>query len=398
MTALAASTLGIKVTDNINKRMSLTLLLIFTFIALLAIETGYIPLARKNKWSTERNRRSDGHPVTVIGGGIIFYIAMVIWCLAMGIIYRYVDVGSNFIVGLTMVASCSFADDLMQLKVWIRLVVQFVAVAFLGLQYDVLALPWFVWPCFLLLTVAFVNAYNFMDGINGITAAYSLSVLSILLWVNTFQVHFMPGSMIAMALIALVVFAFFNYRKRARVFAGDVGSITMGYIVASVLVYYMLETGYVTALIMISVYGVDTALTVLRRLSEGENIFRPHRKHIYQMLNYVWKCSQLKIANGYALLQIAITLGYLQMQTPMGRALYCMVILSALATLYFILMMASENKRRRIGSTRSVRRERNASVDGERRKRKASAPDIIATRQENSGKHCPQTFDGGSWN
>jgi len=377
--------------------MSLTLLFIFTFIALLAIEIGYIPLARKNKWSTERNRRSDGHPVTVIGGGIIFYIAMVIWCLAMGIIYRQADTCSNFIVGLTMVASCSFADDLLQLKVWIRLVVQFVAVTFLGLQYDVFAFPWFVWPCFLLLTVAFVNAYNFMDGINGITAAYSISVLSILLWVNTYQVHFMPGSMIVMALIALLIFAFFNYRKHARVFAGDVGSITIGYIVASVLVYYMLETDCLTAPIMVSVYGVDTFMTVLRRISEGENIFKPHRKHIYQMLNYVWKCSQLKIANGYAMLQIAITIGYLQMQTQQERAVYCTAILSALTALYFVLMMASENKRRRI-DTHHARNERTAMADGKRHKRKTSVPDAIAARQEKPSQHYPQTFNGGSWN
>lgn len=328
--------------------MPITLLFILSFIALLAIEMAYIPLARKNKWSTERNRRADGHPVTVIGGGIIFYIAMVIWCLAMGFIYRQTEIAANFIVGLTMVAACSFADDLMQLKVSIRLIVQFVAVTFLGMQCALFDMPWIVWTGFLICTVGFVNAYNFMDGINGITAAYSICVLGVFLYIDIFVTDFIPGSFIAMALISLIIFAFFNYRKRALVFAGDVGSITMGFIVATVLLYYILATAELTAVIFISVYGVDTFLTVLRRASEGENIFKSHRKHIYQLLNYVWKCPQLNIANGYALLQTAISIGYLYMDNPKDKTIYCAISFICLTALYFILMMASENKRRLI--------------------------------------------------
>ncbi|MCM1320192.1 MAG: hypothetical protein NC217_07400 [Muribaculaceae bacterium] len=328
--------------------MQLILLFILTFIGLLAIELIYIPLARKNRWSTERNRREDSHPVTVIGGGIIFYISMVIWCLALGIIYNQVYLWSNFIVGITMLAACSFADDILQLKVWIRLVVQFVAVTFLGLQCGAFNQEWYIWLMLLLCTVGFVNGYNFMDGINGITAAYSIAVLGLFLYVDMTGTQFVPGSMIAMAIISVIIFAFFNFRKRPVVFAGDVGSITMGYIVATVLIYYILQTHTLTALIMVSVYGVDTFMTVVRRASEGENIFKPHRKHIYQLLNYVWRCSQLRIAVGYALLQLGISIGYLYMRTNEEQIIYCAAVLICLTGLYFILMMASENKRRRI--------------------------------------------------
>lgn len=332
--------------------MSLPLLFIFTFVILLAIEIGYIPLARKNGWSTERNKRSDGHPVTVIGGGVIFYIAMVIWSLSMGIIYRQTEIGANFLVGITMLAACSFADDLMQLKVWIRLVVQFVAVLFLGFQCSLFDQPPVMWPVSMICTVGFVNAYNFMDGINGITAAYSIAVLGLFTYINTQIVHFMPGSLIIMALISLVIFGFFNYRRRALVFAGDVGSITMGYIVATVLIYYILETHTLTAIIFVAVYGVDTFMTVVRRASEGDNIFKPHRKHIYQMLNYVWRTPQRSIAFGYSALQLVISAGYLMIRTHQERVMYCLIVTACLTALYFILMMASESRRRRIEQRR----------------------------------------------
>lgn len=336
--------------------MPLALLFIFTFIILLAIELAYIPFAKRNGWSTERNRRADGHPITVVGGGIIFYISMVIWSLAMGAIYHQSEIGANFIVGLTMLAACSFADDVLLLKVWIRLVVQFVAVLFLGFQCSVFMQPLLLWPVFLICSVAFINAYNFMDGINGITAAYSVSVLGFFLYINSYVHHFISGSLIIMALISLLIFAFFNYRKRALVFAGDVGSITMGYIVAAVLIYYILEMHSLTAIIFVSVYGVDTLLTVVRRAAEGENILIPHRKHIYQLLCHVWRFNQLKVATGYALLQLLISIGYLHCESHIERILYFIVVSGILSIAYFIIMIASENKRRSL----ELRRNKNA--------------------------------------
>lgn len=381
--------------------MQLSLLFIFTFVILLAIELGYIPLARANGWSTERNRRADGHPVTVIGGGIIFYIAMVIWSLSMGILYQQTELGANFLVGITMLAACSFADDLMQLKVWIRLVVQFIAVLFLGIQCAVFNQSALMWPVFMICTVAFVNAYNFMDGINGITASYSITVLGLFLYINTYMHHFMPGSMIAMALISLCIFAFFNFRRRALVFAGDVGSITMGYIVATVLIEYILESHSMTAIIFVSVYGVDTFITVVRRASEGENIFKPHRKHIYQMLNYVWRVPQRSIAVGYALLQLAISLIYLGIGDRQIRMVYCLCVVGILTALYFILMMASESRRRNIEERRARHAEMTAGASVNKRRRRKGG----ATRKADKGRNTqigversPRPFKTENWN
>lgn len=324
------------------------LLYILTFVLLAAVEVAYLPIARRNHWTTERNRRADGHPVTPIGGGVVFYVAMVVWAISMSIIYRRPDIGGGFIIGLTMLAACSFADDLLQLKVWIRLVVQFVAVIFLGLQCMAFHAPILLWPAYILCAVAFINAYNFMDGINGITAAYSLVVLGVFLYIDQYVMNFISGSLLIMALGAVVVFGFFNFRQRARVFAGDVGSISMGFIICYALVSYILARGSLTAIIFVSVYGVDTFITVVRRAAEGENILRSHRKHIYQLLTGIWHVGQLKVATGYALLQLAISACYLYFcTTALAQKVYFVAVVAALTGLYFILMIASEARRLR---------------------------------------------------
>lgn len=343
------------------------LVYILAALMLLGIELAYIPIARRNRWSTERNRRADNHPVTVVGGGIIFYVGMVIWNVATGLVYGDNMPSANFIVGLTMLAACSFADDLMQLKVWIRLVVQTVATIFLGFQCIGFGVPLWLWPLYLLCTVGFINAYNFMDGINGITAAYSMVTLGTFMYLNQYVMHFVSGSMIMIAFISVVIFAFFNFRRRAIVFAGDVGSICMGFIVATLVIDYIVTTGDYLGFIFVIVYGVDTFLTVFRRLAEGENIFMPHRKHIYQLLCHVWKVGQLKVAVGYALLQGAISAVYIMLPAHgYDRAVDVSVTGIVLVAAYFVIMMASESRRRHIQLMYESRRRRH----GKRRRRK----------------------------
>lgn len=328
------------------------LLYILTFALLLCLEIAYIGIARRNHWTTEHNNRADGHPVTVVGGGIIFYIAMLIWSVSTGFMYDSNSLSSNFIVGLTMLAACSFADDLLQLKVGTRLVVQLVATLFLAFQCFSFSIPFWYIPIFLICTVGFINAYNFMDGINGITAAYSLVVLGTFLYINIDIIHFASGSMIALAIISVFIFALFNFRRRALVFAGDVGSISMGYTIAALVVTYMYATADYSGFVFVIVYGVDTTLTVLRRAAEGENIFMPHRKHVYQLLCHVRRVGQLRTASGYALLQLAISIGYLQIPRTchMGQWIYATAVIAALAVVWFIIVMSTASLQRRCGS------------------------------------------------
>ena len=110
------------------------LFFIISFMILIVSELYYIHRAKIHNWTSAKNQRTDGHPVAVVGGGFIFYLAIVLWSLGAGWIYDPSEAMSALMVGSTMLAACSFADDILQLKIWIRLVVQFIAIAFLCFQ------------------------------------------------------------------------------------------------------------------------------------------------------------------------------------------------------------------------------------------------------------------------
>ncbi len=300
-------------------------------------------LARHNGWTTARNRRRDGHPVTAIGGGVIFYIGMVIWSLGMGVIYDIEAPGSYFLIGLTMLAITSFIDDITSLPVSLRLVVQFVASTFLCFGFW----PIYAFPLaavlYIIAVVGFVNGYNFMDGINGITASYSFVVLSVLLYLNILN-PFFSGSFIAIALGSTLIFGIFNFRRHALTFAGDVGSISMGFIIATLLTQYCLTQRSVFGTVMVSVYIVDIFATILRRIIEGDNIFRAHRKHIYERLYFVWRIPQLLISTLYALLQAGISIGYVLLPDAHAQLLYFLSVYGALTLLYIIMMVLTERR------------------------------------------------------
>ena len=243
-----------------------------------------------------------------------------------------------------MLAACSFFDDLLQLKVWIRLVVQFISVMFLVFQFNLFSMPLWVVACFMIFAVGIINGYNFMDGINGITAAYSVSVLGIFLYINTYTLHFISGLMILFALMSVVVFGFFNFRNRAIAFSGDVGSICMGYIIVVILTSYILTVKDFSAIIFIIVYLTDIVMTILRRIIEKENIFRPHHKHIYQLLNRNWGINQLKLASCYSFLQIVISVLYLHISEDMKW--YYFIVTSMLLVVAYIAIAYITHKKK----------------------------------------------------
>lgn len=292
------------------------MIITYTIISLIIIIIAlyyYISRAKKHGWTSDHNEQTDGHPTAIIGGGFIFYLSIILWSIGVDWLYEPSESMSHMIVGLTMLAACSFADDILKLKIWIRLVVQFIATLFLCAQLSSLTTPLPItgWIIFMICSVGFTNAYNFMDGINGMTGLYSITLLSIFLWYNLNVFHFISGTFILFALISALVFTILNCRKRAIIFCGDVGSISMGYIIVTILSYLIISTSDVTAIAFVLVYGVDTTLTIIRRIIERENIFQSHNKHLYQILNRTFGLNQVAISIGYSITQLIISIGYL---------------------------------------------------------------------------------------
>ena len=136
-----------------------------------------------------------------------------------------------------------------------------------------------------------------MDGINGITAGYSLAVLIPLLLLNL-QKEFVLSSFIAVTILSVLVFSIFNFRpkNKARCFAGDVGSVGIAFILLFLIGCLIVRTRDITWLIFLIVYGVDGCCTIVHRIFLHENLGEAHRKHAYQLLANELRMSHVTVA------------------------------------------------------------------------------------------------------
>jgi UDP-N-acetylmuramyl pentapeptide phosphotransferase/UDP-N-acetylglucosamine-1-phosphate transferase len=138
------------------------------------------------------------------------------------------------------------------------------------------------------------------------TGLYSLVILAALQYVNCRIIAFTPPDFINYVLIACIVFLFFNFRRRAKCFAGDVGSLGIAFWIVTLLLQLMLKSHSIVWILFLSVYGVDTVCTILHRLYLKQNIFEAHRLHFYQILSNEKGVSHLKVSSLYAIVQLLI--------------------------------------------------------------------------------------------
>ena len=328
---------------------------IIIFVLLLVAELVYFRIADKCNIIDKPNQRSSHSTIVLRGGGIIFLIGAWMWSLFFGFHYPW------FLAGLTLVAGVSFVDDIHSLPDSVRLVAQFAAAAMAFYQLDIL--HWEMWWIVLVALIVYVgatNVINFMDGINGITAGYSLAVLFPLAALNTNYQElamnlatncssvfssdgvFVDQSLIVAAIIAAVVFCIFNFRPKgkAKCFAGDVGSIGIAFIMLFLLGNVIIKTEDITWLIFLLVYGVDGCLTIIHRIMLHENLGEAHRKHAYQIMANELKIGHVKVTLIYMAMQLMVSLGFIYLcpNTALCHWMYMIGALAVLAIAYVLFM------------------------------------------------------------
>lgn len=272
------------------------LITILLFAALLV----YFRVALAYRIIDKPNDRSSHAKVTIRGGGVVFPIAMILYA----IFFHHISMA--LLGSMVLISMVSFWDDMTDLPRKVRLLAHVTAVSGLLYTVQIALLPiWFI-PILYVLIIGIINAYNFMDGINGITGLYSLVVLTSFWFLNKFEVPFTDPSFIITAGIACMVFLFFNFRKKAVCFAGDVGSVGIGFWVIALLLMAILKTQEVKYFLFLAVYGVDTVLTIIHRLLLKQNILEAHRFHFYQLLANEGKMPHLWVSILYAGLQLMI--------------------------------------------------------------------------------------------
>ena len=302
------------------------IILVLLFLA----ELFYFRIADKCNIIDKPNERSSHTRITLRGGGIIFYFGALAYFLTNHFEYPW------FMLALSLITFISFIDDIRSTSQGLRLVFHFTAMALMFYQWGLFSLPWWTILVALIICTGIINAYNFMDGINGITGGYSLIILMALAYINRIYVPFVEPDLIYTMLCAVLVFNFFNFRKQARCFAGDVGSVSIAFVVLFLIGSLILQTKDFSWLVLLVVYGVDSVLTIVHRLLLHENIGLPHRKHLYQIMANELKIPHVAVALTYMSVQTVVLVGYLLLR-EYGYG-YLLGSILVLGLLYFLFM------------------------------------------------------------
>lgn len=274
---------------------------ILLFILILA-ELAYFKIANHYNIIDKPNHRSSHSQITIRGGGVIFPMSVLLWFCFSGFQYPF------FVLGLLLISTISFIDDIKNISRRKRMLVHITSVSLVFYQLDIFYIAWLFIPLIYILFIGVINAYNFMDGINGITGIYSIVVVGTLFWINQFQVRFIDPELLISVIIGLSIFNFFNCRKKAVCFAGDVGSISIALIIAFLLAKLIIQTSCWYYVFLLTIYGIDAILTILIRLKNRENVFEAHRQHLYQLMVNQLDYSHLNVAVWYALVQLVLNI------------------------------------------------------------------------------------------
>ncbi|WP_158798509.1 glycosyltransferase family 4 protein [Pedobacter sp. L105] len=308
-------------------------LLLLSFLPLLfTIELLYFIIADYFGIIDKPNHRSSHSKVTLRGGGVIFSIALLIYPLFFGYEYRW------FLIGLTLISVISFADDIKPVSNKLRIVMHLAAVSLMFFQLQLWSLPWYWVVLALFFVIGSINAINFMDGINGITGSYALIAFISFLYINMFVQEFINANFLLVSVVAVMVFNFFNFRTKAKCFAGDVGSVSIAFIILFILLELIIKSQNFNYLLLLLLYGLDAVTTIVFRLFRKENIFDAHRSHFYQYLANERKWPHLIVSSAYAITQLILNVLVILWLPNSIFYLCCFIFLSVAA---FIIMRFS---------------------------------------------------------
>jgi UDP-N-acetylmuramyl pentapeptide phosphotransferase/UDP-N-acetylglucosamine-1-phosphate transferase len=270
-------------------------LILTSFIASLLM-TGFVRQVLLNRNVLDQPNERSSHQAPVPRGGGIAMLALIIPCLIVtAIVQQSFLAHAGMLVGVLMVAVISWVDDKHSISAKDRLYVHLVA-AFLGsfslpdhaALFPAFAnlglLPFAIDRVIMIVGWAwFMNLYNFMDGIDGITGTETIT-LSMGICLAMIGIGFADPFLPILTMLltgASLGFLAYNWHP-AKIFLGDVGSVPLGYLTGYGLIILAAHGHFVAALILPLYYLADSGITLARRAHRGERIWQAHREHFYQ--------------------------------------------------------------------------------------------------------------------
>ncbi len=321
---------------------------VIALLSLFILELLYFKIADRFNIIDKPNQRSSHNQITLRGGGIIFPIAFIAGILTFQPNQYYLA------FGVFAIALISFLDDIITLNNKFRIGIHLLSVLLLLAQIftnNDLSLNLTLYTLVLLsvstiFIIGIINAYNFMDGINGITVLYSIVVVASSLAIqNQLSIPLLDEHIFYILLASLFVFGFFNLRKKAKAFAGDVGSIAMALIISFFICTLIVVTEDIKWILLLGIYGLDAVATIVCRIIRKENIFDAHRSHFYQFLANDKKWSHMLISIIYAGLQLLLNAVLIYQSSILAYFVFLMV-----SGLYVIVRIKTEGINRLFAS------------------------------------------------
>lgn len=265
-------------------------------------------------------RRSHSVPTPRGGGiGIVVVMAAAI-VLSLQAPWGTAVPAAVFLLCIGLIAGIGWWDDHRPLSAGLRLGVHLVvAVAWIvasGWPTAPGAVGWILLSLSVVFVAGMINAWNFMDGINGLASSQALIVALALGWLHARAGQ--PGQAWLCLVLASSCAGFLPFNlPRARIFLGDVGSGALGFMIAALLIVAWQQSALplASALVLPSAFVLDSGLTLAMRILAGKRWYRPHREHLYQWLVRSGR-THAQVTLGYAMWTSACVL--LVAATPAG--------------------------------------------------------------------------------
>ena len=296
-------------------------------------------LIKRTKIMDIPNERSSHKKPTPTIGGIAIVVTFFLSMLLLYIFDGKMIIAKKFFLGFTfsslLIAGMSLYDDIKKKAFYVRLATQIIAVLIV-MQFGIIITK-VNFPVSLLSFVSrslgvsgyiitfwwilgMINAYNFMDGLNGMAGGNAI-IAATFFCIITYSQGSDFAYIVSYTLVAGVAgFLIFNF-PRARLFMGDIGSTFIGFTFATLPIIASLYDNAHTSLLVVPLllfhFIYDTGFTFLRRLFKGENVFMAHRTHLYQLFNRLG-FTHFKVTIFYWAVSIAQGLGAMWMLTIPG--------------------------------------------------------------------------------
>lgn len=250
------------------------------------------------------NERSSHRQPTPRGGGLVIVASVLAGWILLGLMVPHISrlTLATYAIASGMIAVVSWVDDIRSMPAWVRFGVHslaaILAITVFGFWETIdipggtrISLGWMGAPLAFFWIVGLTNAYNFMDGIDGIAGSQAL--VAGIGWAIVSWLAGLPALTGLSLIVAASSLGFLLHNwSPARIFMGDVGSAFLGYTFALFPLMMKFFSGdevainhsFLVGLLMVWPFVLDTAFTMARRARMGQNIFKPHRMHVYQRL------------------------------------------------------------------------------------------------------------------